>query len=162
MSESVAEDEPHRSDSREQREAEKDAVRELGVRLGLTLAPARLSLGTSAKVNVDGFAEGPPPTLVEVFAHQGPLKGSQPHKVMSDAMKLVAVSRFRFGSQARLIVALTCTDADRSLAGWRREALRALGVDVELVPLSSAMVHRLRLAQERQRMTNASHAEPES
>ncbi|HEX4629210.1 MAG TPA: HigA family addiction module antitoxin [Gemmatimonadales bacterium] len=31
--------------------------------------------------------------LVEVFAHQGPLKGGQKHKLMSDAFKLVALSK---------------------------------------------------------------------
>ena len=132
-------------------------LRELGVRLGIVLAPCVLRL-LDARVNVDGFGNGPPPTIVEVFAHQGPMKPGQRHKVMADALKLVAIGQHCFDSKARLVLALASDQARSSLSGWRVEALEALGVEVLVIELESALLEGIRTAQIRQRMTNVGRA----
>jgi hypothetical protein len=69
--------------------------------------------------------------LVEVFAHQGPLKAGQRHKLMSDACKLLAVSTLLFESKAHVMLLLTHhRAADGVRWGWRNAALLALGVQV--------------------------------
>jgi hypothetical protein len=50
----------------------------------------RLSGG--AYVDVDGVAADSS-AFVEVFAHQGTLKGGQKHKVANDALKLITLGR---------------------------------------------------------------------
>lgn len=149
--------EPHASDSADQRAAELVAIKALSLMLGVSLetGPKPLFLAGGTSVHVDGFHPGPPAILVEVFAHQGPLKGGQRHKLMSDAFKLVAVSTHLFESKAKTMLVLTDTIAAESLKrGWRGAALKALGVQVETVPIPHDLAARVRAAQLRQRMVN--------
>jgi hypothetical protein len=69
-------------------------------------------------------------------------------------MKLVAIAHSQYRGSARLVLALTCTEAERSLGGWRVEALRVLGVEVLRVELCPGRVAQVRAAQDRQCMTN--------
>ncbi len=139
-----------------QRDAEREAIKALSRDLGLPLEGCRLEFGDGSCVNVDGFHPGPPAVLAEVFAHQGPLKGAQRHKLMSDALKLLATSKVLFASTARVLVVLTDDRASAGVrAGWRGSALKALGVEVRTVVLPAGVPERVRVAQERQRMVNA-------
>ncbi|MDE2104564.1 MAG: hypothetical protein KGL39_45435 [Patescibacteria group bacterium] len=144
-----------RSSSLEQYDAELVAITLLSKELGIVLAPAKLSLDddTRTLVHVDGFHEGPPAHIVEVFAHQGPLKPGQRHKVMSDVLKLVAIGG-RY-PRAKLLLVLTDTlaaaDARR---GWRGAAAKSLGVEVRTVTLPDDVAAAVRAAQQRQRMVN--------
>jgi hypothetical protein len=107
-------------------------------------------------VHVDGFHAGPPAILAEVFAHQGPLKAGQRNKLMSDALKLFTASRVLFGSRAHAILVLTDAVAAAGIrSGWRRAALGALDVEVQVVDLPAAMAERVRQARAGQRMVNA-------
>jgi len=102
-------------------------------------------------VQVDGVADDRS-LLCEAFAHQGPLKGGQTHKVLSDAFKLSFLGR-RF-PKAELILVFSDEQAARPfIAGrsWVSKAVEALGVKVEVVQLPDATRVRLRDAQERQR-----------
>jgi hypothetical protein len=93
--------------------------------------------------------------LAEVFAHQGPLKAGQRHKLMSDALKLFTASRVLFGSRARVILVLTDAVAAAGIrSGWRHAALGALAVEVQVVALPAEMAERIRQAQAGQRMVN--------
>src|ERR1700677_2969349 len=115
------------SNSAVQREAEVVAVAALSRDLGLSLDPAKLPLADGVLVHVDGFHAGPPAILAEVFAHQGPLKGGQRHKIMSDAFKLVAIGRHYPGAML-LLVLTDPVAADGAQRGWRGAALKAAGV----------------------------------
>lgn len=151
----VGPDSPHASDSAAQRDAEREAIAVLSRDIGLPLVPRRLDLGDASCVNVDGFHDGPPAVLAEVFAHQGPLKGGQRHKLISDAFKLLAASKVLFASGAHVMLVLTDDQAAAGVrAGWRGLALKALGVEVRTVVLPARVSARVRLAQERQRMVN--------
>lgn len=56
--------------------------------VGVELTPRSLRLGGGARVDVDGVAPDES-VFVEIFAHQGRLKGAQFHKVARDALKLI-------------------------------------------------------------------------
>lgn len=77
----------HPSGSREQRDAEPLILAGVAEVLGTLLAPRRLHLPGGTSVDVDGVGEDPL-VLVEVYAHQGALRGSQPKKLATDALKL--------------------------------------------------------------------------
>lgn len=143
----------HRSNSLEHQDAELVAIALFSRELGVPLAPAKLPLGDVARVHVDGFHEGPPAHIVEVFAHQGALKPGQRHKVMSDALKLVAIGKGY--PEAILLLLLTDARAEADAQrGWRGAAIKTLGVKVRRVTLPAEIVEGLRLAQDRQRMVN--------
>jgi hypothetical protein len=147
--------EPHVSDSADQRAVELVAIEALCRDLGVHLCSEWLELAGGACVHVDGFHRGPPPVLAEVFAHQGPLKGGQRHKLMSDAFKLVAVSKELFESKAKVMLVLTDDiAADGLRRGWRGAALKALDVEIVVAPISDEVASRVVAAQVRQRMVN--------
>jgi hypothetical protein len=145
----------HKSDSAEQRRAESFAIASLSGQLGGTaLAPEKLPLGDDGvRVHVDGYREGPPAIIAGVFARQGTLKAGQKHKLMSDAIKLVALGRLHPG--ATLILVLTDDDAAEGIRrGWRGAALDTLGIEVRTLPLPADVAARVLAAQTRQRMVN--------
>ncbi len=92
----------HQSDSLEQRTAEPLILAGVSRMIGVELTPRSLRLQGGARADVDGAATDDS-VLVEVFAHQGRLKGAQYHKVARDALKLITLGRSRAGS--RLIIA---------------------------------------------------------
>jgi hypothetical protein len=98
-------------------------------------------------VSVDGL------TLVEIYAHQGPLKGGQVHKVARDALKLITVGREI--PEAQLHIAFASESARKSVTGWLAEALGTWGIQTQVVKVSEATRLELESAQKRQRMVNA-------
>jgi hypothetical protein len=147
----------HLSDSAAQREAEPLILAKLGEELDVKLAPKRLTLPGGAKCDVDGVSEDEN-VLVEVFAHQGPLKGGQRGKIARDALKLITLGQHRPG--ARLIIALADEASAKPLKAksWLAEALTTFKVDVVLVELDEATRTAVADAQVRQVMVNS--AEP--
>ena len=145
----------HPSDSSVQRDAEIAILRTLSTELGVALAPCRLELAAGVHVHVDGFHAGPPAMLAEVFAHHGALRPGQRHKLMSDALKLVTVSKVLFGARARVVLVLADDTAAAGVrSGWRNAALGALGVEVKLVALPPDVAAKVRAAQATQSMVN--------
>jgi len=149
---------PHPSHSGVQSEAEKATIKLLSVQLGVPLRHEKVMLREGVAVHIDGYHEGPPLILAEVFAHQGPLKSGQRHKLMSDALKLLAASRMlRLEGEATLMLVLTDERAAEDFKrGWRGAALDELGVEVRLVPLAPETAARVLAAQTTQRMVNES------
>jgi len=143
----------HQSSSHEQQSAEAVILSALSVKLGTVVAPRSLYLPGGAQVDVDGVADEPL-TFVEVFAHQGALKGGQIHKVSTDALKLVTLGR-AFPT-SRLILAFADEAATRTLLGrgWKAEALRTWQVEVFVAEVDEEVRAGLRDAQLRQRMVN--------
>ena len=91
--------------SREQRDAERIMLDLLGQQLGRELNPARLAVPSGERVEVDG-ADADRSVLVECWAHQGPPKSAQRHKVLADAFKLTWVSTTMY-PKPRLILCLS-------------------------------------------------------
>jgi hypothetical protein len=143
----------HPSDSQEQRNAEALILQAVSASVGIELAPRSLRLDGGARADVDGVAPDES-VLVEVFAHQGRLKGAQFHKVARDALKLITLGRTRPGS--RLIIAFGDSDAAAcvSASSWLAEALRTWAIEVLVVNLDADIRAGLRSAQARQVMVN--------
>jgi hypothetical protein len=137
-------------DSLEQRDAEKVAIQLLGEKLGVVLTPRRLPLPDGGRIELDGVSDQPP-ILVEVWAHQGPPKAAQKAKVMTDAMRLLFAARV-LGTAPRLILGLTDRAAAAHFTGrtWMSQALRELGVEVEIVELPEPVRESVLRAQARQ------------
>lgn len=75
----------------EQRDAERVMLDLLSQQLGRKLEPAKLTIPSGERVEVDG-ADLDRSILVECWAHQGPPKTAQRHKVLADAFKLTWIS----------------------------------------------------------------------
>jgi hypothetical protein len=143
----------HLSDSSEQRSAEAVILAGVAANVGKELVPRSLALPDGARVDVDGVASDES-VLVEVFAHQGRMKGSQPKKVAQDALKLITLARSR--PDARLILAFGDSDAASCVQGrsWLAEALRTWGLEVVVTELNEATRAGVKAAQVRQVMIN--------
>lgn len=143
----------HQSSSHEQQAAESVILAALAVELGCAVAPRSMQLPGGARVDVDGVADSPL-TFVEVFAHQGALRGGQHHKVSTDALKLITLAHAF--PEARLILAFGDEAACRSLLGrsWKAEALKTWGVEVFVAAIDEETRAGLVSAQLRQKMVN--------
>jgi hypothetical protein len=123
--------------SREQRDAERLMLDLLATRLCRALEPTTITVPCGARVEVDG-ADADRTVLVECWAHQGPPKAAQRHKVLSDAFKLTWISSTIY-PRPKLILCLSDTAAAAPfLPGARSWAARALGdlaIAVTLVDL---------------------------
>ncbi|NYH51427.1 hypothetical protein HNR06_001016 [Nocardiopsis arvandica] len=138
--------------STEQQQAERIILDEAGALLGTRLEPRKLLTPTGVRVEVDG-ADQDLTVLVEAWAHQGPVKAAQRHKVLSDALKLVWISSTLY-PRPRMVLCLSDQEAARPFLGersWAAAALRDLGVEVLVIDLSDHVRARLRQAQHRQR-----------
>jgi ApbE superfamily uncharacterized protein (UPF0280 family) len=143
----------HLSDSSEQRSAEPLIRQAVSVAVGVELTPKSLRLNGGARVDVDGVAQDGS-VFVEIFAHQGRLKGAQFHKVARDALKLITLGCSR--PESRLIIAFGDADAAAcvSASSWFAEALRTWAIEVLVVNLDADVRAGLRSAQARQIMVN--------
>ncbi len=149
----------HASDSSEQVAAEKTILAALAESIGTPLAQgAKIAVG-AASVEPDGVAADES-VFVEVFAHIGKLKGGQRHKVSTDALKLLAIGESR--PDARLILAFADQAAAASVSGWRAETLKANGIEVHVIPLSTADHAKIEATQTRQKMVNSPTDPPPS
>ncbi|WP_127817685.1 hypothetical protein [Microbacterium sp. CPCC 204701] len=143
----MAIDEAHPSDSRAQREAEVAIIAALSARLGQPLAKTSVPTGNGGRVELDG-ATGDLSILVEAYAHQGTLRGSQPKKLATDALKLTWIGRQV--KAKRKILAVADQEVESYLQrpkAWLTQALIDLGVEVVRVNLDDATVDTLRTAQ---------------
>jgi hypothetical protein len=144
----------HQSDSLEQRTAEPLILDGVSKMIGVELAPRSLRLDGGARIDVDGVSPDES-VFVEIFAHQGRLKGGQFHKVARDALKLITLGHSRAAS--KLIIAFGDQDAAACVTGasWLAEALSSWGIEVLVVGLDDAVRAGIRDAQVRQVMINA-------
>jgi hypothetical protein len=138
--------------SHEQRRAESVMLALLGERLGLTLRPLPIPLAERGiRVEVDGADEAMT-TLVEVWAHQGPPKPAQKNKVLTDALKLIYIAK-TLDVTPRLILCLSDIAAAHHFTAarsWAADALRAFGIEIEVVDLPSEVRNAVLTAQKRQ------------
>lgn len=142
----------HDSDSAEQRAAEPLMLAALSDRIGVALAPCRIRLSGGAVADLDG-ADVERTVLVEVWAHQGTPRGSQPKKVLTDALKLLLVADVLPRRPDRLILCLSDPAAAAPFTtarSWAAVALRRFGIDVEVVDLPAEVRAAVEAAQDRQ------------
>jgi hypothetical protein len=148
----------HQSDSTVQQEAEALIRQKVADYIGKQLYPATVRLDSGAPVQVDGVAADES-VFVEIFAHQGSLKGGQRHKISTDALKLITLGRSR--PQAQLVLAFGDAEAAAFVTQgtWMSEALASWRIKVLVIELDTAMSDGIRAAQARQVMVNP-NAEP--
>jgi hypothetical protein len=118
------------------------------------MSPRSLSLEHGVAVNFDGV-DDKARVLCEIYARIGPLKGSQPHKVAGDILKLFLAER-SLGGNWRKIVCFADPVAAKLLAGrsWLAYAVREFGVRVEVIEISAELRESIAAAQKRQIMVN--------
>jgi hypothetical protein len=138
--------------SREQRDAERVMLDLLGQQLGRELNPAKLAVPSGERVEVDG-ADVDRSVLVECWAHQGPPKSAQRHKVLADAFKLTWIST-TMSPKPRLILCLSDPLAAAPFLpgarSWAARAFQDLGVTISVVDLPVELRQDLLQAQRRQ------------
>jgi hypothetical protein len=148
----ASEHSPPPGDSRAQRDAERVMLDLLGRQLGLVLEPARITISSGTRVEVDG-CDADRTVLVECWAHQGPPKVAQRHKVLSDALKLTWISTTIY-PRPRLILCLSDPLAAAPFLppskSWAARALQDLGIAVSVVDLPDDVRQEVKAAQERQ------------
>lgn len=137
-------------DSAVQRAAEGEILRLAAVKLGIALRPQRLILADGVRIEVDGVAADRS-ILCEVWAHQGPAKVGQGHKVLSDAVKLYAAAQ-SVRPAPRLLLIVSDEAAVHRFRGksWYGHALRTLGVEIMTVPIPVELQARIKHAQSTQ------------
>lgn len=138
--------------STEQRQAERIMLDLFGQRLGIDLNPLRLTVPSGARVEIDG-ADTDRSVLVECWAHQGPPKSAQKHKVLADALKLTWIASTLY-PRPRLFLCLSDPLAAAPFRpgakSWSARALADLAITVELVELPAATRSAILQAQARQ------------
>jgi hypothetical protein len=140
----------HLSDSAEQRTAEALICAAVAEKIRVALIPGLATLQSGAVVQVDGI--GPDfSVLVEIFAHQGVLKGGQKQKVCKDALKLITLRRHYPHARLFLAFADTAAAAYATTGTWLSRALIEWGVEVVVVQLDAQDREKVLLAQTRQR-----------
>lgn len=138
--------------SREQRDAERVMLDLLGLQLGVVLESARIVVTDGTRVEVDG-ADAARSVLVECWAHQGPPKVAQKHKVLADTLKLTWIAT-KIEPRPRLFLCLGDPLAARPFLptskSWAARALQDLGVTIAVVELPLEVKEKVRAAQQRQ------------
>jgi len=138
--------------SREQRDAERVMLDLLGQQLGRELNPAKLAVPSGERAEVDG-ADADRSVLVECWAHQGPPKSAQRHKVLADAFKLSWVSTTMY-PKPRLILCLSDPLAAAPFLpgarSWAARAFQDLGITISVVDMPAELRQDLLQAQRRQ------------
>ncbi len=143
-----------RSHSGVQTAAEVEILERLGGTLGLVVqhSPARIDVG-SAHINVDGSADGGR-VLIEAYARQGKLRGAQLKKVAQDILKFAVLKRQPGKENVRTIIAFASPEAQKSIAGWVKEAAATFNVELLVVDVGEDLRQTILAAQARQIMVN--------
>ena len=139
-------------DSAEQRGAERVMLDLLGAQLGLELNPATIAVPSGERVEVDG-ADASRTVLAECWAHQGPPKSAQRHKVLADAFKLAWIGTTVYPRPQLILCLSDPLAAAPFLPGarsWTSRALQDHRIAVCVVSLPGDLRQCLLEAQRRQ------------
>ncbi len=137
--------------SSEQQLAEVAMLAVLSARVGASLHPAEIKSPSGARINVDGVSPDRS-VLVECWAHQGPAKVAQKWKLVNDAAKLQWAATWLDPTPTRLALCVSDEAAVKHLRGnsWQGQAIKDMGVAVEVVDLSPETMSAVAAAQKRQ------------
>ncbi len=141
-------------DSTTQREAEEHLLRTYSKKHKVTLKRHPFPLPKKGRIEIDGFCESPP-ILCEVWSHVGTLKGSQPNKVMADALKLMFAKTY-LKANPETILLFGDPEAAKPFLGasWRAQCLREYNIIIEVLPFSRKMKDKILKAQRKQSHKN--------
>jgi hypothetical protein len=144
---------PQAGDSTEQRNAEAFLLNGLAAYLSLpegTFCKKEFHLPNGGSLEVDGFCSTPH-ILCEAWAHIGPPKSAQKHKVMTDALKLIYASQHD-PKPDRLILVFADERAAAFFTGesWMAGVLKSYNIEVIVIPLANDIKQAVLLAQQRQ------------
>jgi len=144
----------HLSDSSEQSTAEFELVRQLAADLGVSLQTRPIELKEGVRVNIVGVNQEHR-ILCEVYAHIGPTRGGQPHKIAKDILKLIAVEKRQPGPWRKILCfadqgAAECVEG----SSWLATVCRDFGVVVRIFSLPPDLHEAVVEAQRRQVMVN--------
>jgi hypothetical protein len=144
----------HKSDSSEQRSAERYMLEDMNRRRGLSLRSEPLKLKCGIQVELDGY-DPDKRVLCEVYAHIGLLKGSQPDKIASDILKMLLVEN-ELGGHWRKIYCFADKAAAQKLSGdsWLACAAARFNIEPEVVDMPDDTRDSVLRAQDRQSMVN--------
>lgn len=138
-------------DSKEQREAEAWLIDVLAEELGISLTKQKWVLDNGSWIELDGFCKTPL-VLCEVWAHIGPPKSAQKHKVMTDALKLMFANDTLFKSEGKCILLFADEEATLHFQGksWMAQCLKKYNITIKVKRLPSELEEKVRSAQKRQ------------
>ena len=101
-------------------------------------------------VQLDGYAHRRQRVCVEIRSRQGPAKGAQKHKVMTDMCKLLHVESL-LGRPCRKILAVADEAAVAFLRGsWQGKFAKGVGIELRVVKIPEKLRDKTLAAQERQ------------
>jgi hypothetical protein len=143
-----------------QQAAEVAALRQLNQMLGLALEPEKLTLD-GASVHLDGYVRTDDTiVLAEIWAHVGPAKSAQRHKVLADVLKLAFVAQTLRQQQPRCVVRSCIVFIDEAAArvlrnrSWAAGAARAMGIETIVVAVAPSLIAEIKAAQRGQDIRN--------
>jgi len=137
----------HPSHSREQKVAEAEILADVARHYKVQFAGKP---EIDSRLVLDGFANTRKPLCVEVWAHVGPVKGAQPHKVMRDCCKLLLVEKL-LKKPCRKVIAFCDLQAYEFLkTSWQGRFAKEFGIEAYEAKISSKTRERLLKAQKRQ------------
>jgi hypothetical protein len=137
--------------SAEQRAAEALMIASVARALGLELKPRPIATQAGVRVEVDGV-DAAYTVLVEAWAHQGPPKSAQRHKVLADAFKLGWIAS-TLPVRPRLILCFSDEAAAKPFQtgrSWAAAALRDQRIEVFVAELPEQVRAGILEAQRRQ------------
>ncbi len=121
--------------------------------IDLLQKPGRIKLSGGVYIEVDA-ATPDGGIVVEVYARQGALKGSQLKKIAQDILKLALLKREIRHAHMEAVLAFASQEAHDSISGWLGQAAVAFEVDFVVVDIPTWLREKIRAAQERQVMVN--------
>lgn len=147
----------HPSSSDEQQISQQHIIKAVSKEIGLgieQLEKTKIKFIDGSYLEIGGFHKDPN-VLCEASAHIGKMGGSQPHKVMNDAMKMLFVEKFS-NTKFRKILAFADLGAARSFKenSWRSKCLKEYGIEVLVIEIPEEIRNIVIDAQYRQKMVN--------
>ena len=121
--------------------------------VSLVVKPGRIRVGDGAYIEVDAATEDRS-LVVEAYARQGQLKGSQPKKIAQDILKLALLKRQAGYERTETIIVFASQEAHNSISGWLQRAAAEFGVGLAVVSIPEETQDKIRDAQRRQVMVN--------
>ena len=147
-----------KSNSDEQQYAENVIFVELEKILGITLTKnQRIYLDENTKVHIQPDFYSEEESIVgEIFSHIGKYKGSQPHKIANDILKMMLLDKVKNKTHKKIFV--VCRDEEKNVlessSSWLSECIRQFDVDVIKVDIPDTIKEQVLAAQKRQIMIN--------
>ncbi len=139
-----------------QQEAEKEILSELGKNIDVDFSKHPHPENLSCKLDGFGLDSTNKPVCVEVFAHQGISKPGQKKKIMCDMCKLLLVEK-QLGRNCLKVIAVSDCEAVGFLDNsWMGKFADKFGIVIQLVSISDALCVKIKDAQSKQKMVNAS------